>query len=50
VDIIVGGFNIGWLKIRQESYSQMENFSGHVKMEYGKPGKSRTIVKIPALI
>jgi hypothetical protein len=39
VDIIVGGFNIGWLKIRQESYSQMENFSGHVKMEYGKPGK-----------
>jgi hypothetical protein len=39
VDIIVGGFNIGWLKNRQESDSRMENLSGIVKMGYGKPGK-----------
>jgi hypothetical protein len=39
VDIIVGGFNIGWLKNRQESASRIENLSGHVKFGYGKPGK-----------
>jgi hypothetical protein len=38
VDIIVGGFNIGWLKNRQESASRIENLSGPVKMGYGKPG------------
>jgi hypothetical protein len=40
VDIIVGGFNIGWLKNQQESDPRMENLSGPVKMGYGKPGKN----------
>jgi hypothetical protein len=39
VDIIVGGFNIGCLKNRQESDSRTENLSGHVNRGYHKPGK-----------
>jgi len=40
VDIIVGGFNIGWLKNRLESDCRMENRSGHVEVGYGTPWKN----------
>jgi hypothetical protein len=46
VDIIVGGFNIGWLKNRQESDCRMANLSGHVEMGYGKPWKRYNNCKI----
>jgi hypothetical protein len=48
VDIIVVGFNIGWLKNRQESDCRMTNLSGHVEMGYGKPWKRYNNCKIPA--